>query len=439
MTLSENEYRVLNVLLKDPSLSYTEIAQTIGLSVTSIRNLLFSLMEYGDSSSFEEDGITPVKTNSSYVNLEYKPNKLSFYCKFNYDMLNLRKVDFFISCSSIYQMENATKFCDAHPYTAFISRIYGGENGLFVIFILPPNSLDMLLFCFEVLKQENLIDNYNQIIKFSRFTIYSALKVDVFDANQDKWNFTFEDFKSKLTDYAEKTDSPNHFEIEGNQSILEKLDKIDIMILNEWGYAAGPRKTKAELLNNLSTGKIYAHYVKGLKLNRYIISDHVDSLLKQNIINNIGIGFDRRKIQILATLFYSGIADSKFLNTFANFIQDNVFPFESTFNVGDLDSASQTAHFTWWVSFTPDIVSKFTEFLYENSLQLQTFIVTSNIFDIENYPLYHANFICDSPNSGHWNTSEENFINGPLEVFFDTNKVQKLSTDFQKIRKPNKE
>ena len=225
----------------------------------------------------------------------------------------------------------------------------------------------------------------------------------------------------------------NYFDKDHDKSILNNLDKIDIMILNEWGYGAGPRKTKAELLNNLSNGKIYKNFIQDLKLNRYIISDHVDALLKHNVINQVSIGFDRRKIQILTTLFFIGKAKKKFLNAFGNYIRSDEFPFDSTLSVGDYSPETQTATYSWWVSFTASIVSKFTEFLFENSEQLQTFIVSYNALDNESYPLYHANFIYDPENNNHWNITEENCLINPLKVFFDdTDKIQTISKDFQK-------
>lgn len=439
MTLSENEYRVLNVLLKDPSLSYTEIAQILNLSVTSIRNLLFSLMDYTPTSSIEDDDSTPVSTKDSYINPEPKKNNhLNFFAKFNFDLLNLKRFDFFITCSTIEQMKNVKNFCLAHPYTNFRSTIHGGKSGIYVLFTMPPEILDMLIFALEALKREHLIDDYKQLIKETNFTIFSLLKIDVFDVNQNRWNFDFDTFKENFHHYESKSNSNNYFKKTQGKSILSKFDKIDVIILNEWGYGAGTRKTKAELLNNITTFPIYSNYIKDLKLNRYIISDHVDFLQKETIIKDIGIGFDRKKIQILTTLFYLGEAKVEFLNNFANFIQSDEFPFESTLSVGDLNSESKIAKYTWWVNFTADNISEFTEFLFENSFNLQTFIVILNSGTMENYPLYHANFIIDSSNTGHWNTTEDSCLLMPLKPFFDSSKTQSLIKDYQKVQMSSK-
>ncbi len=438
MTLSENEYKVLNVLLKNPSLSYTDIAQTLGLSVTSIRNLLFSLMEYEETSSFEDDEKTKLSSNTNYINKNNKTSNLHFFAMLKFELLNLTRFDFFITCSSENQLRNVSKFCDAHPYTSFRGRIHGGKNGVYIVFYMPNETLNMLLFSLELLKREKLIDDFEQIILSTNFLIFSLLKIDVFDVNEKKWNFNFEEFKANINKYS-SNEARDFFEKDKNNSILQKIDKIDVMILSEWGYGAGPRKTKAELLNNISNGKIYENFVKDLKLNRYIISDHVDALLKHNIVKQVGIGFDRKKIQILATLFFIGKAKVEFLNTFANYIHSDDFPFDSTLSVGDLDSTNQTASYTWWVNFTANIVSKFTEFLFENSIVLKTFVVTYNALDMDNYPLYHANFIHGPPNNNHWNTSEENCLIEPLKVFLDSEKIKNLSTDFHKYQKDNKD
>lgn len=415
------------------------MAQTLNLSVTSIRNLLFSLMEYEETSAFEDDNKTKLKSNNAYTNLENKKtNNLSFYAMFNYGLLNLTRFDFFITCSSIDQMRTIIKYCEAHPYTNFRGRIHGGENGIYLIFYMPSEILDMLLFSLELLKKEKIIDNYTPIVHSSSFLLFSLLKMDVFDINENKWNYDFDEFKKKFNKYK-GSDAVNYFDKKPEKSILQKLDKIDIMILNEWGYGAGPRKTKAELLNNITKGKIYENFIKDLKLNRYIISDHVDSLFKHNIISQFGIGFDRRKIQILTTLFFVGEANAEFLNAFSNYIQSDDFPYDSTLNVGDLDSETQTAKYTWWVSFNANIVSKFTEFLFENSIQLKTFIATYNAIDIDNYPLYHANFIHDPTHNNHWNTTEEYCLINPLKELLNSDKLQTISDDFQKFLKDKKD
>jgi len=211
------------------------------------------------------------------------------------------------------------------------------------------------------------------------------------------------------------------------------------MILNEWGYGAGPRKPKAEILQNIENGKIYTNYKKDLKINRYIISDHVESLLKNDILEYIGIGFDRRKIQIFTVLFYIGIAPKKFVNSFANYLQTDDFPFETSFSVGDVDEENNLATFTWWASFTPYLVSKFTEFLFNNCIKLTTYIVAYEGKDVDNYPLYHANFIPDTSNGGHWNNSIESCLKDPLKTFFDDDKVvQTLANEFKSKQNSNK-
>lgn len=439
MSLSENEYRVLSALLKDPSLSYTDIAQDLNLSVTSIRNLLFSLMDYSTTSSVEEDGTTPLGTKNSYQSsTSKKTNSLNFFAQFNYDLLNLKRYDFFITCSTLEQMENVKKFCLAHPYTSFRGRIHGGTGGFYILFFMPAEILDMLIFTLDVLKRERLINDYSQLLKISNFTAFSSLKIDVFDVTQNRWNFDFDQFKDNFLDFGSKPDSKDFFKKEQHKSILSKLDKIDALILNEWGFGAGPRKTKAELLNNITNFPIYQDFIKDLKLNRYIVSDHVDALNKEKIIKNVGIGFDRKKIQILTTLFFSGKSNTNFLNAFANFIQSENFPFESTLSVGDVDVNSQEASYTWWVNFTADIVSIFTEFLFENSNNLQIFIVVTKFSEMEEYPLYHANFTTESPNTGHWTTSVEDCLLNPLKEFFGPDKAQSLVTDFHKLQKKNK-
>jgi DNA-binding Lrp family transcriptional regulator len=390
LSLSENEYRVLDVLLKDPSLSYTEIAHKLNLSVTSIRNLVDNASE------------------------RKKTNILNFYAKFNYDLLSLERYDFFISCSTMEQLENVKQFCLFHPYTNFRARMHGGTNGIYAIFLIPKEGFDFLILSLEILKIKEFITDFKQLILDPQFIISSSLKIDVFDINLNRWNFDFDSFKQIVQDYEESISDENLFQKPKERSILPQLTNLDLMILNEWGFGAGPRKTKAELLENIQNGSSYKKYTTELKLNRYIISDHVDSLLATNIIENIGIGFDRRKILILTILFYVGEANINFLKSFSVYINSSEFPFESTLVVGKDISDSNKAPFTWWVSITPNLASKFTEFLFENSIQLQTFIVAYNSQDIDSYPLYHANFVL-TENGGQWNTNKDYCLLTPLK------------------------
>ena len=434
MTISENEYRLLNVILQEPHLSYTEIAQKLDLSVTSIRNLLFSLMDYSETEGLDEENTTlSISTNDYKNNNPKKTHNLSFFAKFNYDLLDLQRFDFFITCKDTEQFAFVRTFCDAHPYTAYRTRLHGGENGLYVTFCIPPETHNMLLYSLDVLKKNNKIVNFRQIFQNKGINIFSNLKVDVFDINRNKWNFNFEQsFKGfKLKHENEKL--PNIFELKNDSPIIKNFDKIDLLVLNEWGYGAGPRKTKAEILNNVTSGKLYQNFIQDLKINRYIVSDHVDSLLKSNIIEYVGIGFDRRKIQIFTTLFYFGEADANFLNLFANYVKSDDFPFESRLSIGDV--VDNKAKFSWWASFTPAIVSEVTEFLFLNCHALTTFIVTINSIDNETYPLYHANFIPNSDIGGSWNKSEEYCLKNPLHQFFSGSNLDNILKEFVNFQK----
>lgn len=387
-------------------------------------------MDYSETNALEDDNTPLHSTKDDYKDLKKKSHNLAFYAKFNYDLLNLDRFDFFIECEDTNQLENVRKFCDTHPYTSYRTRIHGGKNGVYIIFFMPKDILGMLLFSLQSLKDNQLIQEFTRIFQTSNVNIFSLLRVDVFNASQNKWEFNFETSINKFSNEVTPNKLLDFFDVKKEQPILNKLNKIDIMILNEWGYGAGPRKTKAEILNNITNGKIYESYITDLKINRYIISDHIDYLLNENIIEYVGVGFDRRKIQIFTTLFYSGEAKKEFLNLFANYVKSTHFPFESRFSIGD--TTGDYAKFTWWVSFTPNIVSEVTEYLFKNCTKLETFIIIMNTNDSETYALYHANFMPYGDVGGSWNNTEDHCLIEPLKIFFDEKSLSNLINKFHK-------
>lgn len=430
MALSKKEYLVIQELQRDPFITYNDLAERLEVSNTTIRNIINSLNSFSETENISED----------QRKRRGKRTPLNFVALYDYKRLELKHASFLIECQDKTQMEIFENFCDLHPYTAFRSRIHGGLNGIYVIFHIPKEIYEFLIESLNILKEKGLIKRYRPLV-FDSY-IYKVTLPDFgnFDPETSEWHFPFKNKAQKMPSLSEKNlisqiskkDSQDY-------PIINNLDIIDIMILREWGYGAGPRKLKSEILNALTYKNqpdeipdLYQNARNKVVLNRTILSNHIDKLMESDLIRDFIVAFDRERVLIYNRIFFQGTASLSFLQDLLELIEQfdddgkRVFPFETVLTIAQPNKKDYTTDFTWWLDIPPKESSFIMSWLFEQVINLQTFLVSNRWEDTSNYPIWHENFIAtkDSEVGGYWNVEKNYCLDIPLEELFKKHNIK---------------
>ena len=215
--------------------------------------------------------------------------------------------------------------------------------------------------------------------------------ISKFNQKSAQWDYNIKKF-SKIVDNSSETIPENIIISSTSETVISKLNLFDIAILREWMMGAGPRKLKSEILENLETDPIYNNVRDAYPINRQYLDERFDYLHPNgtkslNLIKSYGIRYDRSKLMLHNHILFTGSGSFSFLKRLANAINQNSFPFYSTFSCSG-----------------PKESSEITEWLYKNVQKLKTYIISGKPNQSIVYPIYHNNFISNPQESGGlWN------------------------------------
>lgn len=420
MDISLKEFNLLQELQRYPLITYSDLAKKLGCSITTVRKYLDKLM-----ASEQEEIITTSKKKET-VRLRTSP--LQLFTFFQYEKLNLFRSSFLLEAKNQKSIDRLVIFCEHHPYTSFRAQLHGGMNGIYIVFYSPLEIIDQLHVLFNFLKEKKKIVDFKEIISLPSMTIRTKPDISLFNPETSKWDFNFESFCRYIENIELKNESFQHPPRKSNDFVLHDLCKLDIMILREWGYGAGLRKTHREILNNITTESVYRQNsdVTG-KIDRYVISERVNFLMDLDIINHCAIAFNREKISLFNRIFYVGKAKANFLLKLAKTLDLFNFPFSSIFTLDSFSKRDESVSFSWWIDIPPKELSKLTRWIFGHTETLETYLVSTKTIDVENYPIYHENIvISEKPEPHHWNADHNYCSLDPISVIISKEELKEF-------------
>lgn len=419
LSLSKKEFLVIQELQKNPLISYTELAKRLRTDLKNIRRIIKKLSSFDEEGSQEEDR----------QKRQGKRTPLNFYAVFDYTMLGLRAVNFLVECKNEEEMRVAEYFCDVHPYTFFRTRIFGGSfRGLFVKYHVPPTGFAFIEEAYQRLQSEGLISNYRVIINNDVIAQETVPDISAYDPIDQEWNFSLEEFDNHLK-WIRARDTP--FLMSGKPrslSHLGRLDIFDIMILREWSYGAGPRKSNNEVLSNILSDelRIYHDYSKcdglcenlscrGLDVDRYLVAKRKNKLQELDLITGYGIGFDRKKVSLFNRYLFIGKTDKIFLQKLSVSLEKGYFPFTSVLGIDEPAGDDSLITFYWWVESPPRQSNDFVTWLFERTVEVQVYVVSNEFDHSSRYELYHENFVAHAVDpTNPWRVDEQYCLTTPI-------------------------
>lgn len=397
MSLSKQEFAVLQELQRDPMIKYSHLAKRLKISQTTLRKILRSLGAVEDK-KVELGQRTPIITMAMY----------------EWAILGLKRASFHVICKNVAQMRAVELFCDAHPYTSYRMRIFGGNPGLYLLFFTPPEGLRYLEEALTHLQDRGFIDHFVTLVGEPTYDVNTFPDYTAYDPKSGAWAFDIKDFAVRLNRLG--SDSTTAVSPE-TRSQLSQVEPVDLMILREWTYGAGPRKQISEILANFEKDDlgVYKEELERYTVDRHIISKRINKINDMGLVRNYRVWFDQEKVLIFNRTFLWGTADFDFLSKLARVLKEGrSFPFNSVLAVGPPDS-SNIAQYVWWVELPPKETAALVNWLFEKTMELRTSLVSDRYNDSAVYYFYHKNFVPNqSGKGGSWRVSKEYCLDEPL-------------------------
>ncbi|MHA1166912.1 MAG: hypothetical protein ACTSRU_03750 [Candidatus Hodarchaeales archaeon] len=307
----------------------------------------------------------------------------------NDSALGLKLVDVFVqpsSYNSIRKLEmKKNGSCNfPHPYITYHARINGFHEGLYFQFRIPVESTDLLDEFFSELVKRKIVDKYEMLQRDPAIRTFTTADLNAWVPDEFRWDFDgdewIEGYKSESHEYVRKQPA---------ESILNKLDGIDILLLAELVRNARRKnkdigKAVMEKLREKSTEKIFPQEISTQDLNW-------------------------KTFDIYNTVFFTCKATKSTTQSIAAYLENGSvrFPFESVFS--GLEDG-----FFWYMRAPSSVISYVTEFLWQEVERRELSLIdyrSSEIYELwsETYDL----------TTRKWKTGHDFTVKDPLVLIDD--------------------
>ncbi|MGY5875016.1 MAG: hypothetical protein RTU30_04655, partial [Candidatus Thorarchaeota archaeon] len=170
--------------------------------------------------------------------------------------LRVRKIglemdDFLVKVDSYNSVKQIEKFCDAHPYTSYRARVYGGETqGLILQFRQPDAAREHLIDALNILKQKKIIVDIREIPTLSAEygSTYTRPRLEAWDPENLVWRFDWDKWWSDAPKGHISSKSP---EVQDDERV--ELDDLDVKLLEEMTKNA--RRKNTEIIDSIGLDK----------------------------------------------------------------------------------------------------------------------------------------------------------------------------------------
>ncbi len=199
MRLEKDEFTIISLLQSDPSLSYSAIASTMGLSVNTVKRKILVLKEK--------------KIYSGSYAL-YDPNSLGLVRFFVF--IRLAKYE------NYPIVEQAIK---EHPYSIYRSRFYGPSLGVFCQFDYPESKAIFIQKFLLELQQKEIIEDY-EIFKSTGVGENLGLKLSERFKDLYNWDYDWDLFYEEFSEENCQLPKPK-------KNVVLSLKELDMKILRQ--------------------------------------------------------------------------------------------------------------------------------------------------------------------------------------------------------------
>lgn len=369
--ITPEDYQIVLKLESNPLISYSDLADEIGVSWPTAKRKLNDLKSRG-----------VIRTPVAIYNIK---------------ALGLQQVSVIWSLKNINNLTLMEKLCDLHPYTHYRGRGYGDGFVLFVQFYVPPETIPLMKELFETLEQEKYVSG-TVFLQSSGYQAEAFPDLTFYDLYKDKWHFDWNEWLSLIDNQPETLPT-----LESEKIGLKEWKPIDFKILRE--LTKNPEIKQAELMRLFNLTRTNVH----LKYNSVF----------ENLISNVRSRFDRILFNLVNTrLFWVSNPDKKKTHQFFNLINEAPPPFRF-----GMDIIKENG-FLFWGGALPSIHEHQLAFsIWKLFQSFNTYTLDTSIDASMIYWFYPENFDFDAH---QWKIDREYVLEKPLEELNQVKKASKL-------------
>jgi DNA-binding Lrp family transcriptional regulator len=306
--------------------------------------------------------------------------------------IGLEMDDFLLLVESHQALQQIEKFCEAHPYTSYRARVFGGDSqGIMLQFRQPDTARKYLLQAFNVMKANGLIRSVRELptLDVEYGSTFTRPRLDAWDPENMVWRFDWDEWWSSCPESVTlRQDS------DSSEEQMVDLDALDVRILQEIGTNA--RRKNIEIIEAL-----------GMDKNESGIQQKVSTRLKRlsdEVIANYRVYINWTYFDVYNTALIIAKADQEITNRLMSYLPRNKFPFSSSIRkikTGYVWSARlPSAHLSELITLNWRIAKSF-EVLIIDYKQSQVYGLWAETFDT---------------NRNTWRTEKEFCLDQPLQA-----------------------
>ncbi|MFX0170858.1 MAG: winged helix-turn-helix transcriptional regulator [Candidatus Hodarchaeota archaeon] len=226
MLITPEEYQIILKLESNPLISYSDLADELGVSWPTAKKRLDSLKSQGIIR-------TPVSI-------------------YNAKALGLQRITVIWALKSLKELSFLEKLCDLHPYTHYRVRGYGDGYVLLAQFNVPSEALPLMEELIERTVEKKYADKANLLIS-TGYRVETFPDLKYYDLMQNKWEFDWFNWIKGIDDQPAILPKQDDFKA----SDLRKWKPIDFTILRE--LTKNPEVKQAELMRSFNLSRTNAH------------------------------------------------------------------------------------------------------------------------------------------------------------------------------------
>lgn len=363
---SPNDIQLLLTLQKEPLQSYSKIAEDLDKSVKTISRWVKRLE---DNNLF-----SPVRALISY------------------SKLNLEICEVVVEIKDLTSVKKVEKFCDAHPYTAYRSRINGAINGLHIEFIAPKGSKNYYKKILDELKNRELIFSF-KIFDVIERAFSTKFNLTYWNNDRLTWIYNWESWHSKLNS-NDLPSIPQNKLPTFDKELFDKLDQVDICLIRLLNENAKMKLKDME-------ARIEEHL--NVKESVQRISERV-KVIKEHFIHENRLSLNFKTLNIYNRLILDVRCNKTFTNKIRSLMHSNPPPFPSRL-------FSTTDGFIWYINIPTSDFSKFLSIFWNSEVEKYN-VSFIDYTSVQQYAFWEQNY---DPKIKDWKKSEEHIVDIPLK------------------------
>ncbi len=376
--LLPNELDLLIALQDNPLGTYRELAEALKVTPPTAKARLQKISEKLDPKT---DPNIPTILVQADLNLQ---------------ALGLEVINVLVRTTSLKHIMLLEKAFYHHPYTAYNVRCMGKNQGLFLQFRLPIDTLPKIQEFFSTIQQEfsGLIEDVH-FLPASELSVYTKFNLEIWNEEEKTWNFNWNEWISKIDTM------PSVFDVSsGSDIILDHLTSLDLQILQELTWNA--RRRNIDLIEVLSTNYNQNSNNDKSRIEPYQMTRRLQ-YLNENAILGYRVEPNWKVFNIFDSLLFFCRTTKELAYKWGNLLKIYPVPFKSTFQIIE-------EGFYWYIGCPSAHFSEISELIWKHAPDFDFYLLDYRSSRV--YPIWWKTF---DEKSKTWRTDDEFMIKKPLD------------------------